>query len=486
MRSATLARPCSPRKGKWAAAAAWPWYEEPVTDDLGPAPIPARALLALAAAVVFDVLLIPSRGHYRADSMALVFAALGLVAILAWDLWRANDRTVDGDAATTKLLGAIFMLAASGLFDSKLVVDPEGSLGLLRVLAGVNTALVATYYLEGRFSFPAWFRDARFAAFGASLLLAGIETIRLVPHPAIDVWTVQTEGARALLHGHNPFEVVAMHDTAPGVVREDVPYVYPPFQILVTIPALLLGDVRYAMLAALLIAGFVLRAIARRQASPALPPGLVDAPALLVWLAPKLLYIVQQAWIDPVQLALIVTTALFLIEGRARAATIALGCVLAAKQTMFWIVPLAYLAFPFLRFPHFVAIGAIAAATYVPFAAWNFRAWFHANIAFVGTLPARDDALSIVNFAWRALGVRIPHAIAFPLALGAVGLATRARREVRAFGGGLVVTYFVFFLFNKWTFANYFFLLGGLSCLAAALTLAPRRVPEDGPPVPTS
>ena len=446
-----------------------------MTEGARPTTLPVRALLALAAGVVFDVLLIPSRGHYRADSMALVFVALALVLTLAWDLFRANPRTVGADAAANKLQGALFLLAASGLFDTKLVVDPEGSLTFLRVLAAVNTALVATYYLEGRWPLPAWFRDVRFAAFGAVLLGAGMETIRLVPHPAIDVWTVQTEGARALLHGANPFEVVAMHDTAPGVVRDDVPYVYPPFQVFVTIPALLLGDVRYAMLAALLVAGFVIRAIARRSAPPDLPASLVDAPTLLVWLAPKLLYIVQQAWIDPVQLALIAITTLLLVQGRARAATIALGCVLAAKQTMFWIIPLAYLAFPFLRFSHFVAIGAIAAATYVPFAAWNFRAWFHANIAFVGTLPARDDALSFVNWAWRALHVRVPHVVGFPLALGAVVLvAVRSRRTLRAFGGGLVVTYFAFFLFNKWTFANYFFLLGGLSSIAAAMALGAR------------
>ncbi|MFO0670804.1 MAG: hypothetical protein U0235_14430 [Polyangiaceae bacterium] len=444
--------------------------------------IPVRVVLFAALGVVFDVVLIPSRGHYRADSMALVFVALGLVVVLAWDLWRANDRTVDAAAASNKLAGALFMLAASGIFDAKLVVDPEGPLTLLRVLAVVNAALVATYYLEARWPLPAWFGDVRFLAFGAALLLAGIETIRLVPHPAIDVWTVQTEGARALLHGQNPFEVVAMRDTAPGVVRDDVPYVYPPLQILVTLPALLLGDVRYAMLAALVVAGFVIRAIARQRASSALPAILLDAPALLVWLAPKLLFIVQQAWIDPVQLALIAAATLFLAQGRARAATIALGCVLAAKQTMFWIIPLAYLAFPLLRLSHFIAIGAIAAATYLPFAMWSFHAWFHANIAFVAGLPARDDALSLVNWAWRALGVRVPHVVGFPLALGAVLLvATRARRDARAFGGGLVVTYFAFFLFNKWTFANYFFLLGGLASVAAALALAPRAHAERTP-----
>jgi hypothetical protein len=351
----------------------------------------------------------------------------------------------------------------SALVDSKLIIDVDRPWWTLRALSLVELGLLATYRRDAR---PRW-ANVRFALFGLCLALSAIEVVRLSPVPAIDVWTVQTEGAQALLHGQDPFEVVRVRDTAPGVLDNPTPYVYPPFQLVATLPFFLLGDVRYAMITALAVFGFVVR-----RPGPGRDPLLADAPALVVWLSPKVLFILQQAWIDPVQIALIALACALALRRRAWLSAVVFGFVLAAKQTMFLVAPLAFFAFPIFRLRHAAVALALGVAFHVPFALWDWPALYHANFGFVGGLPPRPDALGFVNWARRALGVHVPYGIAFPLAGAVVGwFVLRRRGRSELFGATLLVTYFVFFTLNKWTFANYYFSLLSFAALGASQLL---------------
>ena len=448
-----------------------------VAPDAG---APDRALprafgIALLASAVLGAVIIPSRGHYRADSMVLVFAALGVVVWLLVDLLRRPSPDDARAAVSSRLLlraipAVLALFCASALIDARLLIDLDRPWWTLRAITVIELALVASYLAKPPIASSTW-PTIRFALFGLCLTLAMLETLHLSPVPHIDVWTVQTGGARAILEGKNPFEVVHVVDTAPDVVRDDVPYVYPPLQALFTAPGLLVGDVRVTMGTALLVLGIALRDLALRSGRR-LPPLLVDAPALLVWLSPKVLFVYQQAWIDPVQIALIATATALAVRRRVWLSAIVFGLVLASKQTMFWVAPLAFVAFPIFRVRHAAVAVALAAATYIPFALWNWHALFYANLGFVAGLPSRPDALSFVNWAWIALGVRVPYAIAFPIAATMVGyVVLRRRAEPSVFGIALLVTYFVFFTLNKWTFANYYFSLLGMAALGAALSL---------------
>jgi hypothetical protein len=448
--------------------------EQPTT-----ATVPKSFALALLASATLGVVIIPSRGHYRADSMVVVFAALGVVLWLLVDFLRARRTEV----ATQKIERiALIVLGAFGLsaiIDAKLLIDVDTSWWTLRSLSIAEMALLATYLRAPSPEGSRW-PTIRFALFGLCLFLAGIETIRLSPIPHIDVWTVQTYGVRALLEGKNPFVAVAVVDTAPEVVRDNVPYVYPPLQVLLTTPGYLLGDVRVTMGTALLVIGVALRDLTLRSGRK-LPPLLVDAPALVVWLSPKLLFVFQQSWVDPVQIALITSGTALAVRRRVWAAAIVFGLVLASKQTMFWVAPLVFVSFPIFRLRHAALAVAIPVATYLPFALINWPALLHANLGFVAGLPARPDALSFVNWASIALGVHIPYAIAFPIAGTMVGyVMLRRRAEPQILGVALLFTYFVFFTFNKWTFANYYFSLLGMAALGAAMSL--QRAPSASEP----
>ena len=447
------------------------------------AAVPRSFALALLASATLSVVIIPSRGHYRADAMVLVFAALGVVLWLLVDFLRARQVELAAEKVERIVLVVLGVFVASAIIDSKLLIDVERPWWTLRSLSIAELVLLATY-LRASPEGSRW-PTIRFALFGSCLVLAAIETIRLSPIPHIDVWTVQTYGARALLEGKNPFVAVAVVDTAPEVVRDNVPYVYPPLQVLLTAPALLLGDVRVTMGTALLVIGISLRDLTFRSGRK-LPALLLDAPALLVWLSPKLLFIFQQTWVDPVQIALISAGTALAVRRRVWPAAVVFGLVLASKQTMFWVAPLVFVSFPIFRLRHAFVAATIPVATYLPFALWNWPALLHANLGFVAGLPARPDALSFVNWASRALHVHIPYAIAFPIAGTMVGyVVLRRRAQPEAFGVALLLTYFVFFTLNKWTFANYYFSLLGMAALGAAMALHRGPISELEPRSPS-
>src|SRR5258708_18368996 len=75
--------------------------------------------------------------------------------------------------------------------------------------------------------------------------------IRQVPVPLMDVWILQTEGLRALAHGHNPFSAAfvdvygrpEMYSAgaigADGLVHQGFPY--PPVVVWMEFPGFLIG-----------------------------------------------------------------------------------------------------------------------------------------------------------------------------------------------------------------------------------------------------
>src|SRR5262249_26117875 len=153
--------------------------------------------------------------------------------------------------------------------------------------------------------------------------------------PAIDVWSLQMDATRSLLAGRNPFTEVSVANTAPGMEGGSVPCAYPPTQLLFALPGRLLGAVRYSMLAAVLVTGLLSRVLARR-AGRQVPQFATDAPTLFLWLSPKLYFIVEQAWIDPIQLALASLAVAAQASNRRWWSVVLFGLLFTSKQTMFW------------------------------------------------------------------------------------------------------------------------------------------------------
>jgi hypothetical protein len=445
----------------------------PATTRTGPSfELPTRFGPALLVSYLLAITNTFSRGAYSEHALQFIVMAL---LVLAWrivEAWRPRDRPLV--ESSTLVLGVAwvgaFGMTWNAWNDPQIVIYAQKEWSTGRQVEVASLCLLMTYlpFISGRFRDARWLRDVRFVLFAALVIAAGVATIRVSPKPDIDVWRVQQIGADALVHGKNPYTAVAVHDTAPGVVRDNVPYVYPPTQVYLTLPGKVFGgDVRYSMLGALLIIGVCWRAIVRRSRLN-LPSFAEDAPSLFLWLSPKLFFILEQAWVDPCQIALITLAVTAYVFEKRTLSIILFGVVFSAKQTMFWIAPLAGFIFRW-TIKDFILAGAVAVGMELPFVLWDFKALKFANFDFLTGLPPRPDALTLTNWYQRKFQEPITGSIAFYFAAFIVAVSSwKIRDSVARFGVAIATTYLFFFAFNKWAFANYYFMTGALATMAAA------------------
>jgi hypothetical protein len=162
------------------------------------------------------------------------------------------------------------------------------------------------------------------------------------------------------------------------------------------------------------------------------------------------------------------------------------GLVLGAKQTMMFLVAPVGLSAR-LQVRHWLLVGLVGLLPLVPWLVWDFAAYKHANFDFLNALPVRDEALTVVTWARRRLGLHVPYVLGFVGALLAIAIAARRGRQPLGPTAITALTAMtLLFTFNKWAFANYYFTLLSLAALAAAASfgadLKPLRTPAEPPP----
>lgn len=459
----------------------------PVRDEAGAEAraltrLPARYGWSLFTTFCFALANGISHGRWQPVACVILIAVLG---VLGWRFYEGRSGPADLDASawsTSKLtkLAVVFLVALPivGLVDPTVLAQPVRSMTMIRVVQGLSIALIASYvpFLDGARRESETVKTARFYGFALLLLAGGISVIYITPHPGIDVWTIQQRGADCLLAGKNPYVCADVPDTDP---ENDftVPYVYPPAAIYMgTIGRVLTGDVRYMLVLAMMVAGVVVRSITKRtlgSSQGAVPSIIVDAPALFFWQAPLLYMCVELSWVDPLQVMLITLGVAAYVADKKTLAAIILGVAISSKQSMFWVYPLAAIVLRFdLR--RWVIMGLAALVPVIPFVIWDFKAMKHANFDFMSGLPPRRDALCFTNALYQWFGIAFPTVSAFVLAAMTVAAACLAKNKTAFyFALSIVLTYFVFFFFNRWAFANYYFLLTGLSALMSALAVRP-------------
>ena len=433
--------------------------------------IPPAFGFALLVSFLYSLSIAYSSGLYSDSALTMVLMALCVLIFQYRQMFLPELPPFPASLPMkgliwTGLLGLIF----TSWNDGRPLFYAVKPLGSARVAQAAIMLTLFSYLpaMVTRWREPAMLRHLRVFALGGMVLVAGIDVFKSSPQPHIDVWTAQQQGAALLLEGKNPYQHLALPDTDPIRHAHFVPYAYLPSQLLFTLPAFrLAGDVRYAMLVALLIAGATLRRVVQMAPRP-LPALYEDAPTLFIWLSPKLFFILEQAWVDPLQIMLISLTVAAHVSKRPILAAVLMGLTLTAKQTMFWMVGLGGLMLGF-TVRQWLITMAIGAVPVLPFALWDFGALKHAIFDFFSELPARRDALTLTNWVWFKFAVSLSPRWAFLGAAGVVGLSVwKLRGSIARFGVAVVLTYSIFFVINKWAFANYYFLLMALAALAAA------------------
>jgi hypothetical protein len=327
-------------------------------------------------------------------------------------------------------------------------------------------------------------------------LALGVLLIYSFPRPVIDVYIFEQEAATALVHGHDPYAVrfrdvygrdSTKHYGAGTVVNGKLQYgyPYPPVPLLLGVPGLAAGDVRYAYLLAVMIAGALIASCRggirplRGGVAPALDPMGVGAAAVLLFLPGQFL-VIQCGFSEPAVVLLLAATVWTAIR-HPRWLAIPLGLLLVCKQYMFFAVPAAWLLMPVIPKGKRLRIGletiVVGAAVSVPFAAVGGRRFFQSVVVWQFHQPFRIDALSYpALFALTFPNWATSHHIELlaPIAgfLAAIVVLAiclwRLPRSPAGFAAAIGLTMLAFFAFNKQAFCNYYYFVIAAFCTAIA------------------
>jgi hypothetical protein len=405
-----------------------------------------------------------NNGYYNPSALLLITAAIAVGMACLWRPSRAieslSPAVVVQGLAVAILIEAVLMWQRAA---DPVVLTGIACLGLLGVLQAVDL------------------RTLRLPLVGAMLgvfWIVASMSVRLAPSPAIDVFTFQQTGAAALLDGENPYEdrypnLYEGHPDfyGPGVVDANqhltVGLPYPPFSLLVALPAYLLGgDSRYADVAA--IAGSAaLMFLSGSSRWTALM-------AALFLLTPRVLFLIEYAWTETI-FAFTFSVMMFCAVRWRRALPYALGLFLATKQYSVFALPFVPLLLGRARqrrdAVRLVTVGlAVAAVVTAPFFFWNPQAFWRSVVVFQFLQPFREESLSHLVWIHKYFpGLPGQQLMSFVVLAAMLAFLWWRRQPTPAyFAGAVGVMHLAFFAFSKQAFANYYYFVIAALCWGAA------------------
>ena len=450
--------------------------------------------LAAFAAVTLAMALAISGWVFSPLALALVTVAGAAALAGAFGATRHVPGSGARPAIWTLAVGLAISWVADLLYRPGALVDPS-RLGAFRPLLGA-VGLVLLGYLWR--SAPSWARWTRFVAVVSLGAALAATVIVASPHPGIDVWELQQGGAAALLSGRNPYALHYWNRYGPGtpfldpsVLTPDGRYIsafpYMPLVLLLDVPGVMVGDVRWTMLAALVASAFLLRSLGRGSIAAEL------AGALLL-LQPRGFVVLEFAWTEPLALAGMLLVALALTNTDAEPGSapspgwkvwvlpgLAAAVALSTKQYVpLLLVPFLVLVRPGARLRAAALAAAGTAMLLLPLLVLDPRAFARGVVEFHVAQPFRADSLSWPAAIHALGGLKLPSWPAFLLAGGVLASMLRGRMTAGRAMLTAAAAWLVFVAFNKQAFANYYWMGVGLLCAAVALLTAPEPHPEIG------
>jgi hypothetical protein len=437
----------------------------------------APACFALAAILLGHALQIAD-GFYHPAALSWLTAALLLTLAGACMVKAEGARSAVADRALRAILCAGIVWQLISLF----ATAPAAYLrtrdlftfrcGLAAEALCITVGVLPLRRLQ-RFWFPALL---------AVQFALGVWILHWSPSPPIDVVTVHHAAISALLHGRNPYAItfeniygdqpfynpslLAGHHAAFG-------YPYPPLSLLVAVPAqVLTGDYRYAELVAIVAAAWFV-GYSQRGGVPKL------AAALLLT-TPRIYFVLEQGWTEPIAIALLAMTALCLAR-KPGWVPWAAGLLTVTKQYLIVAVPLL-LRLGWQRgreaFRFFAYAACAGCVVTLPFVFWRFRPFLADVVLLQFREPIRSDSLSYASWSIRAgFGAGSMY---WPIAAAAIGIFVgllATPNTPAGFLASLSLATFTMFAFGSKAFCNYYVFIIAALCCTIALGDAARERP---------
>jgi hypothetical protein len=435
-------------------------------DEARPrAPFPKGVAWALGAHALLAIAMARSDGHEQPFALALVLLSAPAM-VFAMRAARDPASTWSGVAPFAWALGLASTLSLFDLPPGRSIAESVSFVPFLAMSASA-TALVASYAVD--LSMPHAFssrvrRVRRWTLFALAAAL-GAWLLRASPSPAIDVWQVHQQGADTLLHGHSVYaEGIISTDDSHSHARLISSYAYPPLNlVLTTVAYALTGETRWAQLVAILAGGVILWLVAQRTSRRST---FADLVVVCLFFHPRGLFVLEQAWGEPLALPFLAGFALAVSRRRFRAAAVLAGLVVALKQHFVLYLPAMALVPGIGVTGALIALGT-AVATYLPFVLVTPSGLFTAVVLHHLGNPLREDSLSLTGTLSR-VGVQLPSWVGVVASFATLGTLRRAPRVVGALLLSSSLTFLVFYVFGRQAFCNYYYLLDATVLIAAA------------------
>ncbi len=335
-------------------------------------------------------------------------------------------------------------------------------------------------------------RRVLFVLLLCTFAVTGCLVIHARPSPPIDTWYFQQAGAQLLGQGQNPYDAgfdipyqpwqIAVF-YGPGVVENGrlMSYGYPPLNLLVQLPfRVILGDIRYSILF-----GVILSALFMRGLAPRGQRALADMAALFLMFEPVTLFVVRQAWTEPIVFAfwsgalLAIKRALPMANADAGSRSywpvgVALGLLAAIKQysPIMLLPPLLRTAMLRRGKRQILIAAAVAAVTLIPFFVWNPPEFLRDIVFLQFRQPFRLDSLSLLAVIARQRHVTsLPASAMLPAFLVPWLIFIVAKPKpghIDQIASTTAAGFITFIFLNKQSFHNYYWLALGMLCAACA------------------
>ena len=447
----------------------------------------ATELLAFAGWLVLTAPALEWGGHFVTFALGLLVVA-PVLTVLAWV--PAGQRLVNRLCANRNpvLLAALAVPAALELTST---VGPSGSPARLAEVAAYVAGVGAVIRLRDRRVVWGVTTTRLFVLVQTVLFTIAIAATHRWIGDVMDVWVFLTHGARALLHGVNPYGITfpnvyspadVRHFYAPGVVsggRVTYGFPYMPLSALITVPGYLLGDVRLSGVIAIGALAWVLCAPASSSRS--------RIYAVLLVVSPSTVYLLVNSWTEASLIAVLGLAVWAMKTGRWTTAAVFLGLFLVSKQYIVVTLPCLWLLRPMVTGRRVaISLGTGGLVT-LPFLLADPHAFWRAVVHWQFVQPFRPDSLSVLVYSVNHTGWPSPAVYGvLPLAAGllvATLFAVKSRPGPAQYATGVGLALLTTVLLSKQAFLNYYFLIGGAFLVAAwaasADAVPPQPIAED-------
>lgn len=332
------------------------------------------------------------------------------------------------------------------------------SRGVLYYFSSLIIFVIFVYSFFSHFIFRRQISRKEFIFFVVIVFLLKIIMIITSFNPAIDVFDYLKYGALGFAGGNNPYQML-YHRIYSNLLPNY--YGYMPGIVLLTTPlTVVFKDPRVTIIIFELLLAWLIYVINNKNIYGKIL-------ALIFLFLPLNLFILEQSYIESVVLFFILLAVFAIKKRKLILLSVVSGVLLSLKQYNLLFSPLLIieifrlartnrkLPFKYLFLSIIVFILIV-----LPFFLWSPKDFFQDVIAWQFIAPPRYEGLTISAFFYHTFRFEF-NSFVFLLVFGVIYVISIfffSKKKI-SFSESVVFIFFSFFIFNKWAFANYYYLV---------------------------